>query len=466
MGDLQGVAQRLDYLQSLGIDALVLRGPLDAEALGDLVREASQRHLRVVVALRPAIAAGPRDALLATVHDWLSAGVAGVMMPAAGSGLPASASYASLVGSLRQILQSFPGERILLTDPVPLLTADPGRAGQRRGRGLAGAPPRGGQLTTTAALPVERTSAAQLRTALAGATNGTGPEENAVLQFATDPATGSPNAAAYAAALFASRGAAVFDFGEEIGMDLFPSAPSGQPETADALPLMQWTPSNHTPPPTEHAEEEKSATPAAPEFGAYHPYQPPPRGLTAAMPAPARVTADANIPAALPDADSLPGFTSGTLMTTPVDGTHFNVVTEDRDPKSLLNAYRALIGLHHDNATLRNGTQYVINCDADNALVWLRRAPAGSRTVANIVVAANLSDKGVVLSLDSDVEALGMRPGALRPLFTYAGTSLTGETTAHLSLPPHAVFLGEIYHAGPTLEAARPEHRGRRSRRR
>jgi len=465
-GDLQGIAQRLDYLQSLGVDGVVLDGNVDPDGLDDLIREASRAHLRLLVTVTPAMAQGPRDALLAKVHEWLSAGAAGVWVPKAGESNAADGSYAAVLTSLRSLIQTFPGERVLLTDPAPVavsLAPRPVRLTRRIDPGSFNAA-RGGVLTTAATFPVGSSGVGALRAALTAASEGNSPESNPLLCFGADPVTGSPNAAADAALLLASRGAALFDSGDEIGLDLFPVR-SAAPGTEMSLPVMQWTPSNRTPAPKDETEGATTASKPAEEFGAYHPYQPPPRGLRGPTGASAKVVPDPNVAEALPDPDSLPGYTTGTLPAQPVEGPRLNVTVEDRDPGSLLNAYRQLIGLHHDNATLRNGTQYVLNRDADGALVWIRRAPAGSRTVANVVVAANLSDKPVVLSLDADILALGMRPGALRPLMAYSQEALTGENTAHLALPAHAVFLGEIFHGGAE-PADRAPHAGRRSRHR
>jgi hypothetical protein len=462
-GDLEGIAQRLDYLQSLGIDALVLDGPADPNNLEDLVREASRHHLRLLLTLRPGDPQLSRDALLHNVHDWLSAGAAGVWLPK--TGIPtnaAEAAYAQLAPAVRTLIRTFPGERILITDPLPQsAAAEPAPRAMRRSRhhGNVAAPspasPQTGQLTAAPPLPVTSPNLSALREALTADTQAANTTENLLQRLAVDPATASPNAAAAAAVLLASRGAALLDFGTEIGLDLYPNPPESTP------PVMQWTPSNHTPAPAEHTEA-TTPTPET-EFGAYHPYRPPPRDLRGPNTPAAHVIPDANIPAALPNPDTLPGFTAGTLPAPPMHGATLNVTTEDRDPRSLLNAYRTLIGLHHDNPTLRNGTQVVLNHDAEGALVWLRRAPAGSRTAANVLAAANLSDRPVTLVLDSEIETLGMRGGALRPLLAYASEPLTGETTAHLTLPPHAVFLGEVYHAGslPTAAEPAPRHHSR-----
>ena len=43
LGDLRGIAQRMDYLQSVGADALVLEAPFADNGFDDLLSEASRR---------------------------------------------------------------------------------------------------------------------------------------------------------------------------------------------------------------------------------------------------------------------------------------------------------------------------------------------------------------------------------------------------------------------------------------
>ena len=466
-GDLHGVVERLDYLQSLGVDALVLDGAADPDSLNDLddlIREASTHHLRILLTISPASQQGPRDALLATVHSWLGAGAAGVLLPKAGETPEANNSYATLSVALGTMLHGFPGERVLLTDPAPGIPAPrPAHPGRRTDPG-AGTTARGGQLVTAAAFPVDSGGVTALRSTLSSAASqGLIPEANPLLRFANDPAAASPNAATAGALLLASKGAAVFEFGDEIGLDLYPVLPRSETAADAGLPVMQWTPSNHTP---AASPEAKSQAPGSDTvYGAYHPYQPMIRGLAGPLPSPARVTSDPGIAPAPPAPDTLPGFTAGAPPAPSPAAAQRNVVTEDRDPRSLLNFYRALIGLHHDNATLRNGNQYVLNHDAEGALVWLRRAPENTRTVANVLVAANLTDKPVTLALDTEIEGLGMRAGALRSLASFSPQPITGATTGHLLLPPHAVFLGEIYHAGSEPVPHERRHSGHRVRR-
>jgi alpha-glucosidase len=71
--------------------------------------------------------------------------------------------------------------------------------------------------------------------------------------------------------------------------------------------------------------------------------------------------------------------------------------------------YKQLIRLHHGNPTVRSGAQTVMNRDAQGALVWVRHAPANSRTSSTVVVACNLSDKPVVLGDLGGVTLRSMR---------------------------------------------------------
>ncbi len=445
-GDLAGIAQRLDYLQGLGVDALILDGLYDPNGLDDLVRAASQHSLRVFLTVTPAMQAGDRQALLARVHSWLSAGVGGVWAPHSNAaGAAGGAGYDSLIAALDGMLRGFPGARVLLADPASQAggnAAAPVRAHRRGGSALFGGGA-GGELTTLAALPVQPPDAAALRQSLTAVAAGGAPGVVPLLRFAEDPRTAAPDAAADAALLLASRGAALFDFGDEIGLDAFSPIES---DRGSALPVMQWTPANVQQPAPAPVERREPASPGNPAvYGPYRPYvRPPSPRLTGPQPTLPHASVDGNIPAPLPAPDTLPGFTSGALLSRPINGARISVATEDRDHASLLNAYRQLIALHHGSATLRNGAQNVLNRDAQNCVVWVRRAPAGARTVADVVVSANLGTQPVTLSLDADLKGMRVRTGPLRALFTFAGQPLTGENTGSLQLPPHAVFVGEI----------------------
>ncbi|MGI4830369.1 MAG: DUF3459 domain-containing protein, partial [Janthinobacterium lividum] len=443
-GDLAGVAQRLDYLQSLGVDAVVLEagsapggpgdsgGPGDADGLDgldDLIREASRYHLRLLLTV-PAVQQQDHQKLLEAVHGWLSAGAAGVLLRRApAQDAFAQAGYRNLVAELNSLLRNFPGERVLLADPAGSGTTgpQPHSAGSVRGGNSA-------QLTMLTPLPVQPPSAVALRESLEAIGDAGGASVPGLIRFADDPPTGSPDAAAMAAVLLASPGTAIFDFGDEIGLRTFAPMQAG---AGDVLPVMQWTPLNvqqGVVAPIERAAPTGAGQGETP-FGAYRPYiHPPPANLTGAAPASPRVTVDGNLPVTLPEANTLPGFTTGPLPNPPVEGDKVNVISEDREPNSLLNAYRQLIALHHGNPALRSGTQIVLNRDADHAVVWVRRAPAGSRTAASVIVAVNLGAQPVTLSLDSDLARAGVRSGGLRSLFTWSGGQAAGATMAGMTM--------------------------------
>lgn len=450
-GDLPGITLRLDYLQSLGVDALVLDGASPAtssgsETLDDLIREASRRHLRLLMTVTPGMQEGDRAALMNTVQRWLSAGAAGVWVPkpSPGTGQP-DAAYAGLLSDLSRVLRSLPGERVLLADPAPGSggTGTPVEHGRARASRAVFAASSLGRLTVAAALPMQSEDAAALRQGLQAVAGEGSSAANPLLRFAEDPATASPNAVAEAALLLGSRGAAMIDFGDEIGLDAYPP---GAANHAPAAPVMQWTPVNIQQAPIERPSRHPAPTPPGgiTPFGAYRPYVRPPRTPGRAVSAGPNAGAEGAAAKPPPDLRTLPGFTRGPLPSELVDGARINVATEERDPGSVLNAYRELIALHHENASLRNGMQNVLNRDAQGAVVWVRRAPAGSRTAANVVIAANLGDRPVTLSLNDDLQRLGVGSGALRALFAWSPQLLTGESTGALMLPAHAVFVGEI----------------------
>lgn len=486
-GDLAGIALRLDYLQSLGVDALVLEpalqsapatiptanGSFDPDALESLIREASQHHLRILPSLTPALENGDRTQLLQTVHDWLAEGAAGIAVPEPPPGTAATDADASLLARLAELLHSIPGDRVLLTSSASTahVSNPPAPASsERRFQTLAGrnraAPGAGsGQLITAALLPSAPATAAALRSALLTLTSGAGSSSGSPLLRLVPPprAGGGPgatvdppdrNAVAAAAALLASRSAALFSFGAEIGLD---TTPQGDP----AAPLMQWTPANVRQAPVERPEA--PVAPLAPgqptPFGAYKPFvRPPPRSLIGNVPTGPLVELDRNLPPSPPGLGTLPGFTAGVLPSAPIEGATLNVATQERDPRSILNAFRELLALHRGNPALREGTQIILHPNAapsgdqahasDNALVFLRCAPAAARTAGTVVVAANLGDSPLVLSLNSELPSLGLHAGPLRALFSYGPQVLTGESTSALRLPPHAVFVGEFRPAG------------------
>ena len=227
---------------------------------------------------------------------------------------------------------------------------------------------------------------------------------------------------ALAVMLLGSKAAVLLEYGQELGLDA----------GADGEPRMQWTPTNVTRKPEPVAAPKPK--PAGPTYQTFHAYiPPPPRNLLPPPRMPVVIESDEAV-AAVVDPNTLPGFTAGTLdaALTSANGATANAAVEQAEPKSLLNLYRQMIQLHHDNATVRNGPETVLDYDAVDALVWVRKAPASSRTSASVVAACNLSDRPVVLG-----DFGGLRLRGLRSLLS------PEPEGALLTVAPGAVMVGE-----------------------
>jgi hypothetical protein len=472
-GDLAGITGRLDYLQSLGVDAVIVETAPGggkatllptaevSAAFGTLVRDAVGRHLRVLVDLG---APGSQQAdaqYVQVARAWLNQGAAGIFVPTpALEKVDGGAHIAMLLQQLRAVTNSFPGERVLLADAPSQQDVMLGNALVKYAQLTASAPLGAGAMPTVAALRGEwmadlgdtrgadasesaaaapaatpapatkptpatklaattkpvlanrhvrgrrerRRSSAAVPRVVRPQTTKKQTADNPLLvavrmPAVTDPAQRLAMERALAVMLLASRSAVLLEYGQELGLD----------NAATSDPLMQWTPTNLTrkpPPPVE------AAKPAAPTNGGYATFhawiKPLPKNFFAPPVMPLVVESDEATPV---DVATLPGFTAGNFdaALAAANGATANVATETYEKGSLLNLYKQLIRLHHDNATVRSGAQTVLNHDAQGALVWVRHAPASSRTSSTVVVACNLSDKPVVLGDLGGVTVRAMR---------------------------------------------------------
>ncbi len=454
-GDLAGVGQRLDYLQGLGVDALIVTG-LSPSATGfdDLARAAVGSHLRVIVEMGAPASQSDDANYLAAARGWLNQGAAGIYIPTGElQKVDGAGHIALLLHQLRVLTDSFPGGRVLLADAPATADQDVIRALSKET-----------QLTASAAMGRAAgggVTAAGLRAQLMAALGAAGTSAEVVPAAASTPAASAPTRRGrrgqshprtaavsnpllvavrvpaemeaakkaglertLAVMLLASRGAVLLEYGLELGLDA--AGTDG--------PLMQWTPGNVT------RKPEPAPKPVAPKpvdtgkgYEGFQAYIPPLRkDLFPPPPMPVVVESDEIVPVAV-DPNTLPGFTAGTLdaARAAANGATANVAVEQADPKSLLQLYKQLIELHHDNATVRQGAETVMDFDALGAVVWMRRAPADSRTSANVVVGCNLSDKPVELG-----DVAGRR--GLRSL-------LSPEPVGDLlTVAPGAVMVGEV----------------------
>jgi hypothetical protein len=113
-----GIISKLNALQSLGVDALLLPAPAqglaadsDSEAFDDLILQASARNLRVLLTLQ---ASSANADLAATARFWLSRGVSGFRVVT-----PPGQDSQAIVQALRKATSSAVGGRIVIADFDP-----------------------------------------------------------------------------------------------------------------------------------------------------------------------------------------------------------------------------------------------------------------------------------------------------------------------------------------------------------
>ena len=219
-GDLKGISARLDYLQGLGVDGIVLssmplrRGGVGAQPFDEmygreedfdaLVGEATRRKIRVLVDV-PLSARETTEETVAAGRFWLSRGVAGLrLVREVGGAAPGGAQGAARVRELRRLVAGFAGQRVLLGD---------------------GGGPDGLQLVEDKRLAGRSTlRAGELRAELAAPADGA-----LVSTEGSERAHAEAMAKGLAAVLLLGRGAPLIYFGQELGM-----AASGAPSP------MQW----------------------------------------------------------------------------------------------------------------------------------------------------------------------------------------------------------------------------------
>lgn len=428
IGDLRGLAQRLDYLQSIGVDAVLIESHTNGPApelandpgFDDLISDASRHHVRILVSLGAEPSSQNAQPLssaqmMTEARSWLRRGVAGIYLPS--STLNAVAAHAgfqnavSLLEQLRSLADSFPGERIVIAADSPAVAA------------AMESSPRSGPEIVDATVDPTPWDAATMRTRLVLADSPSSGEP--LLEVAPHPESQIGRDKILAALFLASRGAVAIDYGQEIGL------PGG-----GTTAIMRWTPSNITHPqaPTDKPRQEV--------YGAYHPYVKPAPIARPRLPSVALNTESAPPPV---DPNTLPGFSTRALPGATSSDKTINVAVEDDNPDSLLNFYRRVNELRSSNVTFRTGSVSFFNHDSEGALVWLRRAPAGARTVASVIVACNLTDHPIVVSLNNDLAHLHIASGTLRPLLTSLHIDHVSQSTGSLRLSPHSVYVGELY---------------------
>jgi len=189
--------------------------------------------------------------------------------------------------------------------------------------------------------------------------------------------------------LFASRGAALLYYGDEIGMKTTP--PTRKEEVKDPIGLVGW--------PKEKGRD-----------GERTPMQ--------------------------WDAGANAGFSQSTpWLPVPESAESINVQAERGDPDSLLNWYKNLIKMKKTLPVFARGNNVMLDADNDKVLSWMRQAPG----TAPVVIAVNFTTEPQTVNLTGAT----LRPVHPRTLLKSPG-GIDPTSLDRVELAPFGVYIGEL----------------------
>ncbi len=456
---LKGIVEHLDYLRALGVDAIlfdalspptsafapggdaktttatdahIVAPPIDP-ALGTLddfdtlSLEASRRNIRVLLTLR---ASDSEATDLATARFWLNRGVAGFHLVSDAGAIVTPATRTAL----QQLLRTFFGARILISDAAPATspTSDPAAASaastlhSSRGTraehagGIVSPSSEPVLLGSLLKVPSPGTAASQQQAAVAVATQLHAAFEeslslptNQLPLLATDSTSEPPSITRFHDALgnlgreqpgSEAKDVQQRQIAEVVATVLFGTRASVLMHQGQEIGLAASANTNAT----------GSADPAAPNPAMAMPWQSP------------SVTKSTHAAA--------------TTSKHPLPNT---VANEDADPSSLLNVYRQLSQLHHGNSAMRDGAMILLDHSAEGVVAWVMRPKTPSLLTPAIVVLLNLSATPTTLSLKAELTKLQLRGSFLRTVLrTDAGMGTMNLTS--MTLPPYTVYIGQV----------------------
>ncbi len=193
--------------------------------------------------------------------------------------------------------------------------------------------------------------------------------------------------------LFATRGTALFYYGDEIGMVTTP--PTRKEDVKDPVGLTGWP---------KNKGRDGERTPMQWDDG-------PNAGFTGP-----------NVKPWLPIPPS--------YKTT-------NVKSEVMDFDSLLNWYKQLIEFRRSTPALRDGKNIMLNASDSNVLSWLRQAPGQPA----VVIACNFTAQSQKVSFD--LSAQGITSKQAKTLMKTPGSS-DPSSLDNVQLPPFGVYMGQV----------------------
>lgn len=134
------------------------------------------------------------------------------------------------------------------------------------------------------------------------------------------------------------------------------------------------------------------------------------------------------------------GFSTAAKTWLPVapDYKTVDVQVESARPGSLYHWYKTLIAMRRSNPALRDGANIMLNTTDPNVLSYLRKAPG---TGPSVLVAMNFTAQPHTVAFD--LKGQGVRGAKAKTLLQSGGVA-DHVSLDHVTLPPFAVFLGEV----------------------
>jgi alpha-glucosidase len=194
-----------------------------------------------------------------------------------------------------------------------------------------------------------------------------------------------------ATVLFASRGAALMYYGDEIGMVTTP--PTRKEDVKDPIGITGW--------PQEKGRDGERT--------------------------PMQWNTEPNA-----------GFTKGNpWLPVPPSAAEKNVEVERTDPDSLFNWYRTLIHLKKTVPAFEHGANMMLDSGNTSVLSWMRQAPG----MPQVVVSVNFTAQPQIVNLQSG--GAGLTAGTLHTLLKSPG-GVDPKSLDQIVLAPFGIYIGEV----------------------
>ncbi len=138
------------------------------------------------------------------------------------------------------------------------------------------------------------------------------------------------------------------------------------------------------------------------------------------------------------NASSNAGFTTGTpWLPVPPNAATINVRAEEQDRNSLLAWYKALIQLKKTVPAFAEGANIMLDTENTKVLSWLRQAPGAPQ----VVVSMNFTAEPQTVNLES--AGAGLRAKPMKTLLKSPGGA-DPESLDRITLTPFGVYIGEL----------------------